>query len=69
MSGKVSKWLVDLELDQYAAVFEENDIGWDLLGEIDQETLKDIGITSAGHRLRILKGIPDECQLYKVTMP
>jgi class 3 adenylate cyclase/tetratricopeptide (TPR) repeat protein len=57
MSGKVSKWLVDLELDQYAAVFEENDIGWELLGEIDQETLKDIGITSAGHRLRILKGI------------
>jgi class 3 adenylate cyclase/tetratricopeptide (TPR) repeat protein len=57
MSGKVSKWLVDLELGQYAAAFEENDIGWDLLGEIDQETLKDIGITSAGHRLRILKGI------------
>ena len=49
--------MVDLELDQYAAVFEENDIGWDLLGEIDQETLKDIGVTSAGHRLRILKGI------------
>ena len=57
MSGKVSKWLVDLELGQYAAAFKENDIGWDLLGEIDQETLKDIGITSAGHRLRILKGI------------
>jgi hypothetical protein len=36
MSGKVSKWLDDLELGQYTAAFEENDIGWDLLGEIDQ---------------------------------
>jgi class 3 adenylate cyclase/tetratricopeptide (TPR) repeat protein len=57
MSGKVSKWLDDLELGQYTAAFEKNDIGWDLLGEIDQETLKDIGITSAGHRLQILKSI------------
>jgi class 3 adenylate cyclase/tetratricopeptide (TPR) repeat protein len=36
-------------------VFEENDISWELIGDIDQETLKDIGIGSAGHRLQILK--------------
>ena len=35
--------------------FEENAIDWDLLPELDQETLKDIGISVAGHRLRILK--------------
>ena len=57
MSGKVSKWLGELGLGQYAVTFEENDIDWDLLGEIDQGTLKDIGIASAGHRLQILKGI------------
>ncbi|MGK0283902.1 MAG: hypothetical protein ACI82O_003451, partial [Patiriisocius sp.] len=57
MSGKVSEWLKDLGLDQYAAAFEEDDIGWELLGDIDQEVLKDIGIGSAGHRLRILKAI------------
>jgi class 3 adenylate cyclase/predicted ATPase len=55
MSGKVSAWLEDLGLGQYAAAFEENDIGWDLITDIDQETLKDIGIGSAGHRLKILK--------------
>ena len=55
MTGKVSAWLEDLGLGQYAAAFEENDIGWDLINDIDQETLKDIGIGSAGHRLKILK--------------
>jgi hypothetical protein len=55
MSGKVTEWLDDLGLVQYSAVFEENDISWELIGDIDQETLKDIGIGSAGHRLQILK--------------
>jgi class 3 adenylate cyclase/tetratricopeptide (TPR) repeat protein len=55
MSVEVSKWLENLGLGQYASLFEENDIGWDLLGDIDQETLKDIGVNSAGHRLQILK--------------
>ncbi len=55
MSEKVSAWLKDLGLDQYSAVFEENAIDWELLPELDQETLKDIGISLAGHRLRILK--------------
>ncbi|MBT8435388.1 MAG: adenylate/guanylate cyclase domain-containing protein, partial [Gammaproteobacteria bacterium] len=55
MSGKVSAWLEDLGLGQYAVTFEENDNGWDLIDDIDQETLKDIGVGSAGHRLKILK--------------
>jgi class 3 adenylate cyclase len=55
MSGKVSAWLEDLGLGQYASTFEENDIGWDIIDELDQETLKDIGLRSAGHRLKILK--------------
>ncbi|MGI9316761.1 MAG: adenylate/guanylate cyclase domain-containing protein, partial [bacterium] len=55
MSVKVSEWLGNLGLGQYSSTFEENDIGWDLLGDIDQETLKEIGVNSAGHRLQILK--------------
>lgn len=39
-------------------MFSENAIDWDLLPELDQETLKDIGIDIAGHRLRILKAAP-----------
>lgn len=55
MSVRVSEWLENLGLGQYASTFEENDIGSDLLADIDQETLKDIGVKSAGHRLQILK--------------
>ena len=57
MSQKVSLWLEDLGLGKYSEVFEENEIGWDLLPELDQTTLKDIGVEIAGHRLRILKAV------------
>jgi len=46
-------------LGQYATAFEENAIDWEILTDVDQETLKDIGIVAAGHRLRILKAIAD----------
>ena len=55
MSQKVSAWLQELGLGQYSTVFDENAIDWELLPELDQETLKDIGVGVAGHRLRILK--------------
>jgi len=55
MSSKVSVWLDDLGLGQYSTLFEDNAIDWEILPELDQETLKDIGISTAGHRLRILK--------------
>jgi class 3 adenylate cyclase/tetratricopeptide (TPR) repeat protein len=55
MSLKVSAWLQELGLGQYSTFFEENAIDWELLPELDQETLKDIGVGVAGHRLRILK--------------
>ncbi|MBT8433602.1 MAG: AAA family ATPase, partial [Gammaproteobacteria bacterium] len=55
MSVKVSEWLENLGLGQYKTAFEENAIDWELLPELDQETLKDIGVGIAGHRLRILK--------------
>nr|MBS0021423.1 AAA family ATPase [Gammaproteobacteria bacterium] len=51
----VTQWLEQLGLGQYGTVFAENDIDWALLPELDQEILKDIGITSAGHRLLIIK--------------
>lgn len=55
MSNKVSVWLKGLGLAQYLIAFEENAITWELLPELDQETLKDIGVKAAGHRLLILK--------------
>ena len=55
MSNDVAKWLEQLGLSRYSAVFAENAIEWDILPELDQETLKDIGIARAGDRLRLIK--------------
>ena len=53
----VQQWLKSLDLGQYADAFEKNDFDLDLLAELDHEILKDIGVGSAGHRVRILKAI------------
>ncbi len=55
MSASVATWLQQLGLGKYASLFEDNDIDWELLPSLDQDVLKDIGIRSAGHRLRILR--------------
>jgi class 3 adenylate cyclase len=55
MSERVKQWLEGLGLGRYAAVFADNALDWDLLPDIDQDTLKEIGVRAAGHRLRILK--------------
>jgi len=49
--SEIRKWLESVALDQYADAFEANDIETDLLKQVDDQTLKDIGVASAGHRL------------------
>ncbi len=53
----VRTWLAGIGLGHYAEAFEANDIEMDLLKEVDEQMLKDIGVTSAGHRLRIRTAI------------
>src|SRR5215467_14116666 len=53
----VRNWLKEIGLAQYADAFEANDIDTDLLTQIDDQLLKDIGISSAGHRLRLRSAI------------
>src|SRR5215471_17267362 len=53
----VRKWLEAISLGQYADAFEANDIDMDLLSQVDDQMLKDIGVSSAGHRLRIRNAI------------
>jgi class 3 adenylate cyclase len=55
--SEVRKWLEAIDLAQYADAFEANDLDIDLLGQIDDQVLKDIGVSSAGHRLRIRNAI------------
>ena len=55
--SEVRKWLEAIGLTQYADAFEANDVEIDLLGQLDDQVLKDIGVSSAGHRLRIRNAI------------
>jgi class 3 adenylate cyclase len=55
--SEIRKWLEAIGLGQYADAFETNDIDMDLLRQIDDQALRDLGMTSAGHRLRIRNAI------------
>ena len=55
--SEVRKWLESIGFDQYVDAFETNDLEIDLLRQVDDQLLKDIGVASAGHRLRIRNAI------------
>jgi class 3 adenylate cyclase len=55
----VRAWLDSIGLAQYADAFVANEIDLDLLGQIDDQMLKDIGVSVGGHRLRIRKAIAE----------
>jgi class 3 adenylate cyclase len=50
------EWLRANNLDQYAAAFEANDIDLDILNELDERDLEQLGL-SLGNRRRLLKAI------------
>jgi hypothetical protein len=50
-------WLHSLSLGCYADAFEAGGIDWDVLPELDHELLKELGVSSPGDRLRILKAV------------
>jgi class 3 adenylate cyclase/predicted ATPase len=53
----VEGWLRSLGLGKYEAGFRENDIDETVLPNLTHETLKDLGVTSVGHRLKLLDAI------------
>jgi class 3 adenylate cyclase/tetratricopeptide (TPR) repeat protein len=53
----VADWLRALGLERYEAAFRENDIGVEVLSGLTAEDLKDLGITSVGHRRQLLEAI------------
>jgi class 3 adenylate cyclase len=52
----VGTWLSGLGLGQYEAVFRESEIDVDVLTELTDQHLKDLGV-ALGHRLRMLRAI------------
>jgi class 3 adenylate cyclase len=55
--SEIRKWLESIGLGQYGDAFEANKIDMDLLGQVDDQILKDIGMLAAGDRLRIRNAI------------
>src|SRR5271167_4003667 len=53
----VADWLRNLGLERYAATFRENDVDAKLLPNLTADDLKDLGITSVGHRRQLLEAI------------
>jgi Adenylate and Guanylate cyclase catalytic domain/SAM domain (Sterile alpha motif) len=53
----IAGWLRDLGLDRYEAAFRENDVNADILPKLTGDDLKDLGVTSVGHRRQILDAI------------
>jgi class 3 adenylate cyclase/predicted ATPase len=54
-------WLRSLGLGKYEPAFRENDIDESVLPSLTHETLKDLGVTSVGHRLKLLEAIAALC--------
>jgi class 3 adenylate cyclase len=53
----VAEWLKVLGLGQYASAFAENDIDFTILNELTDSDLKELGVSSLGHRKRLLEAI------------
>ncbi|KAF5380998.1 hypothetical protein D9615_003985 [Tricholomella constricta] len=53
----VARWLTDIKCGNHAATFKANDIRGDILLELDQQTLKEMGVSSIGDRLRIVNAV------------
>ena len=53
----VARWLADIRCGHHAQTFRANDIRGDVLLELDQGTLKEMGLVSVGDRIRIVSGV------------
>jgi class 3 adenylate cyclase len=53
----VGEWLKRLGLERYEETFRDNDISPEVLPKLTAADLKDLGITSIGHRRTLLDAI------------
>jgi class 3 adenylate cyclase/tetratricopeptide (TPR) repeat protein len=54
---QIAEWLEKFGLRQYAQRFAENDIDFDILSDLSDQDLEEIGVTSVGHRRKLLRAI------------
>ena len=56
---QVTDWLGKLGLGQYAQRFTENDITFAILFDLTDQDLKELGVSSLGHRRLLLRAIAE----------
>jgi class 3 adenylate cyclase len=54
---QIAGWLEKLGLGQYAPRFAENDINFAILSDLTDQDLKELGVSSLGHRRQLLRAI------------
>ena len=59
MADDIARLLEELGLGQYAKVFAENDIDAEILSELTDADLKDLGL-SLGHRRKLMKALAEQ---------
>lgn len=57
MAIDVRQWLIAAGFEQYTDAFSDNEIDWDVLPELDNEDLKDLGVDKLGQRKKLLAAI------------
>ena len=68
----VGRWLYEVHVGQYADVFRTNDIRGDVLLDVDQQALKEMGVRSVGDRVKIMvaiKALRQRCVKATVSIP
>jgi len=56
---QIADWLEKLGLGQYAPRFAENDINFAILSDLTDQDLKELGVSSLGHRRQLLRAIAE----------
>jgi len=56
---QIADWLENLGLGQYAQRFAENDINFSILSDLTDQDLKELGVSSLGHRRQLLRAIAE----------
>ena len=63
----VADWLRTLGLQQYEAIFRQNDIDAEVLPSLGADDLRELGISSLGHRKKLLAAIAGLADRSKVA--
>ena len=58
MANNVDEWLLQLGLGKYAEAFAENDVEFEVLSELSDDDLSQLGL-SLGHRRKFLKAVTE----------